>query len=832
MKKLLFCLFFSISTFVVSADFSLGEELKRLEELRSTQIITEEEYLFFYSSLTQEFEEKGLYTISINKKIASNFYRIRDREGKIYFPSLSFFELLNHNPPEKNRESILFILENREDFVEIQFLEKTIRTRSAKIFSLEEESYFFEENELYLSTSIFEELFLSTLKIDRENFSIEATTNFATQEEQLFLLSLNEDKINREKGREEVVYTNPRKLFEPGYLRIISDLEKSGKDSEWNNKLEYQGALLLGNVTLGYNPGNKKWDDGSLRYTDIWNEHSLDLWRYQTREKGISFKKNKSYFWNGKKYIIREDVPIGSTVELLYMGSIIDVKRVENGEVYFDNDEIQEDRNYTLKIYTPEGDILLRTLHTSRNYNHQSSQEVEYDLLLKERKKEESYEGKFKFFYGLNNDFTMGVEYFHLPEYQNIELELVYENKIKNFPYVLEVGVGRALEASNEGESYRVLGEIDIKNWNLWVEMEKSGSYSTQNFEITYDPGNFYTLGYEYYNAENKFLLTLNRSYKNLLTTFNYNTSLLTRQNEGSLNFYYGGFENFSVILNNSWKNFFRAPEIKLSLNSKNYFGLVDYHLEFKYSERSSEVWTFKFEVTFDDWFKVATKTDRRGENSISFGLDKTVDLRDIRKPIENSDVSRVKAVAFLDKNGNGILDGEEKGIEDIQISLGSQKLSTDSNGVAYFYGVPNKVKYGISVESPHPTHTVGNIKYSILGKNSSTIEAFIPLKKYSDLSGTFDFSKNLKIEERELFFSNLILELLDKNKKLVETATLDENGEFIINALLEKEYTLVISYVGNFHSPFRIEKQLSLSNEHLFLFFDGTDIFFGEETE
>ena len=121
--------------------------------------------------------------------------------------------------------------------------------------------------------------------------------------------------------------------------------------------------MLYGELTTQYNLKDHRFEDIKLRYDNLYKDHTLEVGNYSVgetsaREWELSFRKDKGYFVTGtKSYVIREDVPIGSRVELIYLGTIIDIQNADNGKVTFTSSEIKEDREYTLKIYDPEGKI-------------------------------------------------------------------------------------------------------------------------------------------------------------------------------------------------------------------------------------------------------------------------------------------------------------------------------------------------------------------------------------------------------------------------------------------------------------------------------------------
>ena len=839
---------------LVGEEIPAEEELQRLEELRAKGIISEEKYEFLHSVLT-ELEQGQFYSLYVNGKKIHDAFKVDFENGKCYLAATAFFDLLDHTPLEWTNKRVVLPLEHDQDIVTINIGKNVKDRHGKKIKLIEGENFIQDDNgeEIYLEENLFKDLFLKSLQRDDQALTLRVVPAFTTKDNQFMDLDISEDKLNDEADYREVVHTNSRKLWELGYLRTDLNWGKSsGSSSTWNNQLEYQGSFLYGTLITGVDLDDGEWNDTSLRYRDIWKQHDLEIWRYSNNEKGISFKRKKGYYWNGNRYVITEDVPIGCTVELIYMGAVIAIQKAENGEVTFANDEIIENRTYTLKIYTPSGEILYRSLKTQRDYNQQKKGQVEYNLDIREKNYANKYKTNLEVYYGLTDRITLGAEYMKAPEqisntgpkeWRSLEeahLELIFSDRIMDFPYVVSAGYGKAFNLYNNKTSYDIMGEIDIRDWTVSVGFEKFGHYyqekTTRDVEVTYNFSRYITVGYDYlyqekYNntktTDHRVEFSLSLPYKRLLTTLNFNRSTLNQKNEFDLNFYYTGIEGYSLMFSNSWENSIDNYEAKFIISNNQYYGPIDASLEIRYSEKEKSTLTAKFEVKFDDWFKITTSTSRHGDNSIAVGIDKTFDLRDLKRPVESMDTSRLKVITFYDKNENNCLDADEELLEDVMEKVGSQKGATDQNGEIYFYGVPNNIRYELELDSPRPSHTVGKIKYSVLGKDTSTIEAFIPIISYTNVTGNVQIDPNLPLdlEEDESIYSDIVVELRNLKGKVLEKVSPDESGEFAFSGLFDKEYIVTINYRGELFEVPSFSYLMNADGEPVNFIFDGKSI-------
>ncbi len=319
-------------------------------------IISQDEYDILNSG-SKLLNGKYLYELRVNGNIESKTYEILVEDGKMYFPIFKFFEIIEFKNYYKEGQDINCFL--GEDMQEL-----TIDTN---------EMGFWKEKEFYVLEDNFKEYFLRSIRIDDSNFRLNMFLKFSSPRDIKNIVARTKDKLEENKDKKDIIYTNKPTLFELGYLRVkldkIYSKDKSygsGKFKDtWDGKLEYQGAFLYGQFLTSYNLKEHELEDNKLLYNDIWEQHTLEIGNYSTgsssREWGISFKKDKGYLiTRDKTYIIKENVPIGSRVELLYMGIPIAVEDAINGTVYFKNDEIKGDRQYILKIHTPDGKIYMK----------------------------------------------------------------------------------------------------------------------------------------------------------------------------------------------------------------------------------------------------------------------------------------------------------------------------------------------------------------------------------------------------------------------------------------------------------------------------------------
>lgn len=855
MKKRYFLILFAITSILAQANQDM-EALKK--------IMSPEDYAIITNTYTQK-EGKQIYDLMINGELKSKSYSVWYKNQNMYFSLFNFLEAINfknYHQDLKTGDITLLVGDSLEE-IKISVKNNYINYPIEKLKLLKDD-LILDGREIYIKSDIFKSVFLRNLRISQEEQKINMNLNFSTPEEINLRLKLTKNSLNEEKLKDEIIYKNKNKLLEAGYLRTevnkIFTRDKNSEDDsfqdDWEARLEYQGAFLYGELNAEYDVKEHLLGDVKLTYDDIYNKHTLELssFRYGdkgARENGIRFWKDKGYLVTGsKEYILTEDVPIGSRVELIYLGTVIDIQTAENGQVVFANRNIKEDREYKLRIYTEDGKIYEKIINTTSDYNQQNKGEWEYNFDIREDHASDRYRINAITYYGLTDSLTAGAGYIKEPrtinnKYEYLDKgrgELIFSNSIKGYQYTLRAGGEKAfnnyiddvtLKSTEDEYKYDLLGQIDFKDLRFKYQQENYGKYYYDKFEkvlsARWKPIKPLELEWEkvwkekyrdlsYSEEERKqegdrYRVEYSKSWKSLLLTAEYQKStLFDEEDEYSLNLYYTGFRTFTTRFENTWNEDGKYETAFSIFNNGN--DLFDYTLEARYSEETKDSLTFRFNLNYNNWFNFESEADKKGNQRYKVGIDRITDLRNPKANIRSIESSPVEVTAFIDMNNNDKFDEGEKIAKNIEIKLAGETKKTDKEGKAIFYGIPNRVLYDLNAEIKRPSLLQTPVPLKVEGKNTATIEAYLPIKPMTTLTGQINVAEMLGLSELEKMkiYENIIITIKDISGKELEVTMPDETGTFDVSGLLPTEYLIEVNYIGIDYSIKGINEVIQLS--------------------
>lgn len=765
--------------------------------------------------ISEEEERVGAYTLEIKGIPYSHTYTVIREEGKYFFPLFEFLQALGIKNYTFENGVLTVIFGDGSDKREID------------LKSLDKSQYLYEDNDYYLCEELFKENFFEEFRVEENNYIIKTAPNFVLPFEMQYILQNREQQLREELQKEVLYYKGERELFDIGNLRVNLEGElnnntgNTDKKHDWSGFLEYSGSLLYGNFITDYDLKEKKFGDFELNYYGIKEDYELSLGVYgEDREKGIAFRRDRGYSLNdGREYIIEEKVPIGSKVELLYNSFPIDVQDEVGGKVTFINSLIKSGREFVLRIYEQNGKILERKIKINEDYNQQEKGEFGYDIYMREDKESNKSDADINIFYGYTDHLTLGLSYNHSPEMfeenwilsKDLGGEVIYSNSLGGNPYTLSYEYTRGLnneknefENYNEKYKHKFMLDTDIKKLSLNFEQHKNGRYYDEKGEtyldLEYDLTEDLSLtgNYErtkYYDEKNEkdyyYGIEYSKSWNHLLVSYEIerNQDKETRQ---GLDFYYTGFKDFTVKFENSIDEDDKY-EGEIRINNTRWMDNLDFSMGMKYSEEKKTEYVLEFVVKLDNWFEVGTLLEKNGNKRTYVGIDRVVNLKNPTKNMNSLENTVVRAIAFLDRNDNNLLDKDEERIPDVEVALGQNKVLTDENGEACMYGIPSFSDYELTAQSRRPSHDGRATRIKVKGLGSSEIKAYIPIKPLITFMGDVQFEKD------ESAVSDVRIKISkisggEKGKVIYP----ESSGDFYIDSLTPGKYRVELEYLGD----------------------------------
>ncbi|WP_426711477.1 hypothetical protein [Cetobacterium sp. SF1] len=775
-------------------------------------------------------ERKGIYTLNVKGTPVNFAYEVIKENGKYYFPVISFFQSIGMKNYKKDGNIIRFFLGN--DLKEY----KIDPSKDPKT------DYILEDEDIYLIEEKFKENFAQRLSVESSKLAIEMLPSFSTPEDIQFMLNATTDRLKKESETPVLTYKTERELIDLGNLRVnlegsIINGKSDSKKNDWNGFLEYSSPFLYGTLLTEYDLKEHEFGDTTLRYDDIYQgNYDLEFGIYgSNREKGMSFKKDRGYYEEGKNYVITEKVPLGSRVELLFGGIPIDIAYEENGEVTFMNNLIKSGRTYHLKIYAPDGVITEREIKITEDYNQQNKGEFGYDIAIREDKEAKSVNSDINVFYGATNHLTLGVGYNQSHEliddkfytHRDVKGQVIYSNFLFNNSYTLKLEGEKSVSEEDRFDkkySHSILLDADIiQNLNLKVEQKNNGAYyeekNEQYLELQYDITDNITLNYDYekinlYDEGSKtdysYGIQVDQSWQSLLVSLQA-TNNREEVKEYTADIYYTGFKHVITKLSNRIDDD-GYYEGAFKVMNKSWNDTLEYSFETTYSSKKKDIYTLDFKLKLDNWFEIGTYLEKNGENKGYVGIDKVIDLKNPMAKVEDLDSSRLEVISFIDCNNNNKFDEGEKVTGNVEVTLGEETLTTDENGIVNFYGIPSNGEYDLEINSLRPTLNGKKTKIKVRGTGTGTIKAYVPVKPQVELNGFVDLGlKNLNENQKIDIYNNTVILITNKQDKYKKCFYADGDGTFYLTDIFPGTYNVKVTYEGDDYKLKNINENIEL---------------------
>lgn len=151
-----------------------------------------------------------------------------------------------------------------------------------------------------------------------------------------------------------------------------------------------------------------------------------------------------------------------------------------------------------------------------------------------------------------------------------------------------------------------------------------------------------------------------------------------------------------------------------------------------------------------------------------------------------------VSARVFIDKNGNGVMDADEQPVKNVGFLINSSNFAvrTDDAGIAYVGHLLSNRETGISVnpatiEDPQLVSALKGLR--LIPRPGNVTQIDFPLVQTGEIDGTV----YLVNKGRKRGVGNVLVELVDKDGKVVAETRSGSDGFFVVVEVLPGEYSL-----------------------------------------
>lgn len=786
--------------------------------------------IFFKAVSTFSMEiEEGIVSLIINKSVKIDNLSAYFYKGEDPFIEISdFFEVLEINEYSIEKERIDFQLNGKNI------------SRKIKVIRMGEKSL--------ISSHMIEEIFEETqVEWDLSSMTIYVTTKETLPREFLALQEEKRKKLSEKK--EDKVIKEEWKEFTPGILYLgynkydlddgsesittnyinqsfygTSNLNATLYDGEldidnfsWERSVGYERKVSVGDsyTTTPFNIG----DSGSFRGMSLLGKNSWDA------SLDVSSKNIRGY------------APNGATIELYENGILKDYQIVRNGEFNFEIKTTGGARNYEIWTYKPDGTIEKQPVSVYGSAQLVEEGEFDYEAQLGVDRDYTDYKPyNINVSYGVTEDFTLKVGGYN----SRYEAE---EREYLNLAPTYRIG-GRG------NWSHVIYGDLSTNTSDSDERFYKaelqSGNGKVQN---TFGLENYKSLDLRFLNEdyEEKFY------WKNNFSVYGINTGLsfekeksdsrsedidrygltlydtlfrgritasidIEREEEKRPEYSRTG-NDYGVgltynIQNRSLKRYIDSIGFSYDRDSsesdsygvtfqknRGTEGKYDYYLSLERDEEE-----FVVELTFTyrlgEWMNIRSNSRRSDDETINgIEVNTAVDFSNPKKIYysEYSGDSSIRGTAFLDSNGNGIKDPEEKGVSNIIVRNAAGSGVTDKQGNYYIPLLSSRVTHTLKVENKNEDYMLNyNIpeKYKAKTLPGGVLELNVPVRQMKTVVGFIEFSSDFYLEEAEEALSSLHLKVTDLNTKKVTNVEI--SSEYFISELPQGEYIFELVCDGN----------------------------------
>ncbi|MFT5294404.1 MAG: hypothetical protein ACI9YH_000410 [Colwellia sp.] len=806
-----------------------------------------------FSSVQDDYFE-NMITLQVGSYLQQEFVEVMsDYDGGIYLDIRNFLELT-----ELTEYTQLSIVQGKVTLLMAGNLfpdsqNRRITTELIMLNSIEIDGRFYIDKE-----TIAELLPLKGVKWIAEKYTLKISPDFNLPLDNRVHAERRKRKIEADKNNQQAASENglfmkaDRRMIDLGMLKLRYDINDFGnyfKEVETNGNLEieYSSQLLYGDFNIRHNLyASGELQDISLKYPYMLKDKTVtlgdtyvagnDILGYNGKIRGISFSNNGySVQRSGRELTIRGAAPKNAMVEIYQNGKVVDYQTVEGKEYKFTLDMRSQKDAFKIRIYDRNGVLIEeKIINVMSGHDFLSQGQWDYNFFYGQNPRGENLswdDRKYGFAYGLTNNLTYSFDYYDTRNedklYQYAKHYAGYRFSTLAVPLLINFSYYNSLEDPSEGYITELETELfsqqfyysyeqysnrlaQDENKDSYQEAEISGDcgrsdyfvrFSTKKYlnriEKKYDTGLSYDITRKIrIDWDLGKTVTIDNNARDNIRSTNYTGKIGFYANRGD--FTYSLDAGYNTRKDSKWQYTGRIRK-RFGLHSK-----YSFNIDVDYNENDLFSLGISFEYKFNAFLKMDynySSSDREQKHRLGASYEQVINLK---KPFtlnsaRNPNQGYVEGAVFIDKNGNGKMERDEKPLAGVGVGIGQNKARTNKEGLFYLSDVSpyrnNKLRYDYSGTMIDPTLSTDDFKeIKLIPASGKKIDVgLIPL---SMIMGSINLpSVERKIRKKFFSYAEIIVE---KDGVYYRSIKPEYDGFYVVQDLQPGLYSLKINYLGN----------------------------------
>jgi hypothetical protein len=712
---------------------------------------------------------------------------------------------------------------------------------------------------LYIDKETIAELLpLKGVKWIAEKYTLKISPDFNLPLDNRVNAERRKRKIEADKNNQQATSDNDlfmkadRRIIDLGMLKLRYDIDDFGnyfkkEETKGNLEMEYSSQLLYGDFNIRHNLyASGELQDISLKYPYLLKNKTVtlgdnyvagnDILGYNGKIRGISVSNNDySVQRSGRELTIRGAAPKNATVEIYQNDKVVDYQTVEGKEYQFTLDMRSQKDTFKIKIYDRNGVLIEeKIINVMSGHDFLSQGKWDYNFFYGQNPRGENLswdDRKYGIAYGLTNNLTYSFDYYDTRNedelYRYAKHYAGYRFSTLAVPLLINFSYYDALEDPSEGYITELETELfsqqfyysyeqysnqlaQDENKNSYQEAEISGNYGRSDYFVRFSTKKYLNRIKEKYDTGLSYditrkiridldlgkTVTINNNIRNNNRSANYTGKMGFSANRGY--FTYSLDAGYNTSRDSKWQYTGKIRK-RFGQHSK-----YSFNIDVDYNENDHFSLGISFEYKFNAFLKMDyhySSSDREQKHRLGASYEQVINLK---RPFtlnhaRNPDQGYVEGAVFIDKNGNGKKDLDEKPLADVGVGIGQNKVKTNKAGLFYLSDVSpyrnNKLRYDYSGTMIDPTLSADDFKEIKLipASGKKIAVGLVPL---SLIMGSITLpSVERKIKKKFFSYTEIIVE---KDGVYYHSIKPEYDGFYVVQDLQPGSYSLKINYLGN----------------------------------